>query len=114
MVASPAKAAPQSEPKPAATAYSLQEQLHRPWPRHHVCRDFLIANSLNAADVDGDGAPDFITVEGDDFRKGLPAGVQIFWSPGKARAREAAARQDADRVAGPENAQYLCSNDEHP
>lgn len=32
----------------------------QPWPMPHVCRDFLIANSLNAADVDGDGALDLV------------------------------------------------------
>jgi hypothetical protein len=34
--------------------------IHQPWPMHHVCRDFLIANSLNAADVDGDDALDLV------------------------------------------------------
>ena len=139
---------------------TVPPQLYQPWPMHHVCRDFLIANSLNAADVDGDGfddysviderrglmtiifhpgkggevrqewprlilgetgnpeyaclgdldgdsAPDFITVEGDDLSKGLPTGVRVFWSPGQAKAREAAAWQDAGRVPGTENGQYL-------
>ena len=134
--------------------------VYEPWPMHHVCRDFLIANSLNAADVDGDGfndysviderrglmtiifhpgkngdvrkewprlvlgetgnpeyaclgdldgdgAPDFITVEGDDLSRGLPTGVRVFWSPGKGRAREAAAWQDAGHIPGTENGQYL-------
>jgi hypothetical protein len=35
---------------------------------HHVCRDFLIANSLNAADVDGDGFEDYSVI---DERRGL-------------------------------------------
>jgi len=134
--------------------------IRQPWPMHHVCRDFLIANSLNAADadgdghddysviderrglltivfhpgkngdvrkdwprvvlgttgnpeyaclgdLDGDGAPDFVAVEGDDLSTGLPTGVRIFWSPGKAKARDAAAWRDAGRIPGTENAQYL-------
>ena len=52
-------------------------QLHQPWPMHHVCRDFLIANSLNAADVDGDGFNDYSVI---DERRDL---ITIIFHPGK-------------------------------
>jgi hypothetical protein len=42
--------------------------IHQPWPMRHVCRDFLIANSLSAADVDGDGFDDYSVI---DERRGL-------------------------------------------
>jgi len=57
--------------------------------------------------VDGDRAPDFITVEGDDLSKGLPTGVRIIWNPGEAKARDPAAWQNAGRIPGTENAHYL-------
>jgi len=44
---------------------------------HHVCRDFLIANSLNAADVDGDGFNDYSVI---DERRDL---ITIIFHPGK-------------------------------
>ncbi len=44
---------------------------------HHVCRDFLIANSLNAADVDGDGYSDYSVI---DERRDL---ITIIFHPGK-------------------------------
>ena len=44
---------------------------------HHVCRDFLIANSLNAADVDGDGYNDYSVI---DERRDL---ITIIFHPGK-------------------------------
>lgn len=90
----------------ASTAF-LSAAIHQPWPMHHVCCDFLIANSPNAADVDGDGAPDFIAVKGDDLSNGLPTGVRIIWHPGRAQARDPASSQDAGRVPGTENTQYL-------
>ena len=142
------------------TVLAESAQTCKPWPMYHVCRDFLIANSLNAADVDcdgfddyaviderrglmtivfhpgkkgdvrkewsriilgdtgnpeysclgdldGDGAPDFVAVEGDDLSKGLPTGVRIFWNPGKSKAREASAWKDAGRIPGTEKGQYL-------
>lgn len=60
MVTNAADAASQGEPQPVGTALSHQEQIYKPWRMHHVCRDFLIANSLNAADVDGDGDLDLL------------------------------------------------------
>lgn len=146
--------------EPAVTSGKGPGDIHQPWPMHHVCRDFLIANSLNAADVDGDGfddysviderrglmtiifhpgrngdvreewprlvlgqtgnpeyaclgdvdgdgGPDFIAVEGDDLSRGLRTGVRIIWHPGRAKARDAAAWEDAGHVPGTENAQYL-------
>lgn len=145
---------------PAAACLADAEAMRRPWTMHHVSRDYLIANSLNAADVDGDGyddysvidertglltvifhpgregdvraawprmilgrtdnpeygclgdldgdgAADFVAVEGDDLSRGLATGVRIFWSPGLARARDAAAWHDAGRIPGTEQAQYL-------
>jgi hypothetical protein len=44
---------------------------------HHVCPDFLIANSLNAADVDGDGFDDYSVI---DERRGL---MTVIYHPGK-------------------------------
>jgi hypothetical protein len=79
MVASAAEAASQGQPQPAVMTSSHQEQLDKPWPMHHVCRDFLIANSLNAADVDGDGFDDYSVI---DERRGL---MTIIFHPGKSR-----------------------------
>ena len=50
----------------------------QPWTMHHVCRDFLIANSLNAADVDGDGDLDLLGNVEEHFRRG-PDGKDISW-----------------------------------
>ena len=44
---------------------------------HHVCRDFLIAKSLNAADVDGDGCDDYSVI---DEHRGL---MTAIFHPGK-------------------------------
>jgi hypothetical protein len=44
---------------------------------HHVCRDFFTTNSLNAADVDGDGFNDYSVI---DEHRGLM--IMIF-HPGK-------------------------------
>jgi hypothetical protein len=34
----------------AVPSSNSKNRMYKPWPMHHVCRDFLIANSLNAAD----------------------------------------------------------------
>lgn len=61
-------AVPSSNPK---------NRMYKPWPMHHVCRDFLIANSLNAADVDGDGFDDYSVI---DERRGP---MTVIFHPGK-------------------------------
>jgi len=47
---------------PAGQAGS-PEDLRRPWKMHDISRDYLIANSLQPADVDGDGFTDFAVID---------------------------------------------------
>jgi len=54
-----------------------QAEMYKPWKMHHACRDFLIANSLNAADVDSDGFKDHSVI---DERRDL---MTIVFHPGK-------------------------------
>ena len=63
--------------QPAVTSSVPKGLIYKPWPMHHVCRDFLIANSLNAADVDGDGFDDYSVI---DELRGL---MTIIFHPGK-------------------------------
>jgi len=39
------------------------EGIYEPWKMHHVNNQYLIANSLNPADVNGDGYPDFAVID---------------------------------------------------
>ena len=77
MVINAAEAATEGEPEPTVTTAPRQEQIYKPWLMHHVGRDFLIANSLNAADVDGDGFNDYSVI---DERRDL---ITIVFHPGK-------------------------------
>lgn len=63
--------------QPTVMSADPKGQIYAPWTMHHVCRDFLIANSLNAADVDGDGFNDYSVI---DERRGL---MTIVFHPGK-------------------------------
>ena len=40
-------------PKPQVA--EVTDPMHKPWKMHHVNNDYVVANSLNAADVDQDG-----------------------------------------------------------
>jgi len=60
------------------TASSDALPVTQPWPMHHVCRDFLIANSLNAAEVDGDGDLDLPGNVEEHYHRG-PDGKDVSW-----------------------------------
>lgn len=44
-------------------AFLAAGDIHKPWPMHKIDEDFLIANSMNAQDVNGDGRPDFAVID---------------------------------------------------
>jgi len=77
--------------------------IHQPWPMHHVCRDFLSANSLSAADVDGDGFDDYSVI---DERRGL---MTVIFHP----AKGGDVRQEWPRMILGEtgNPEYACLGD---
>jgi hypothetical protein len=80
-----------------------QAEMYKPWTMHHVCRDFLIANSLNAADVDGDGFKDYSVI---DERRDL---MTIVFHPGKGgEVRKEWPRMVLGQTGNPE---YACLGD---
>lgn len=58
-------------------------------------------------DLDGDGAIDFVVVEGDDLQVGLKTGVRVIWGPSPERARDASAWTPGGRIPGCDGQQYL-------
>lgn len=136
---------------------------HKPWKMREVRTDYLIANSLNEADVngdglpdyavidewlglqtilfhpgldkvkseepwprlvlgktgnpeysslgdlDGDGHPDLVVVEGDDLARGFKTGVRFYFNPGKEKVMDPAAWIQTEHIPGNSGEQYLYS-----
>lgn len=78
-------------------------QVDRPWKMHHIRDDYIIANSLNQADVNGDGFPDYSVI---DERLGLQT---IIFHPGKnGDVRKQWPRVELGKTGNPE---YSCLGD---
>ncbi len=80
-----------------------EAEMHRPWRMHHVNNNYLIANSLNAADVNKDGYPDFAVID-------ESLGIQtILFHPGRGGdVRKEWPRVELGKTGNPE---YSCLGD---
>lgn len=77
--------------------------INKPWKMHHINDDYVIANSLNAADVDKDGYMDYAVI--DEW-----LGIQtILFHPGK--DGDIRAKWDRVNLGKTGNPEYSCLGD---
>lgn len=86
-----------------AQSTESDSKVRQPWAMHHINDDYAIANSLNQADVDKDGYPDYAVI---DERLGIQT---IVFHPGKNGNPE----QSWERVnlGKADNPEYSCLGD---
>lgn len=87
-----------------AQSTESEDKVRQPWAMHHINDDYAIANSLNQADVDKDGYPDYAVI---DERLGIQT---IVFHPGKNGNPE----QSWQRVnlGKADNPEYSCLGDD--
>lgn len=86
-------------PDPALTG---PEAVRQPWAMHHLNNQYLIANSLNPGDVNGDGFDDYSVIdEGEGFQT-------IVFHPGLEKVRKEWPRVMLGKTGNPE---YSCLGD---
>ena len=83
-------------------AYTSPKTVREPWAMHHLNDDYLIANSLNPGDVNGDGFMDYSVI---DEHEGFQT---IVFHPGLANVRKPWPRVMLGETGNPE---YSCLGD---